>query len=83
MQVRAKVTSKGQITIPSEVRKLAGIRPGDSVVLESSDQGVLVRPEPKESVFEKYRGIGTPGIPSGRKAVIKYFRELRGHDDSD
>lgn len=32
-----------------------------------------------ESPFEKYRGIGTPGIPSGRKAVIKWLRDLRGH----
>jgi len=80
---RAKVTSKGQITIPRDVRKLLGVRPGDSVIFESGDEGVRVRPETKDSVWEKYRGIGTPGIPSGRKAVIKYFRELRGHDDGD
>jgi len=80
---RAKVTSKGQITIPRDVRKLLGVRPGDSVIFESGDDGVRVRPETKDSVWEKYRGIGTPGIPSGRKAVIKYFRELRGHDDGD
>ena len=80
---RAKVTSKGQITIPRDVRKLLGVRPGDTVVFESGDDGVRVRPESKESVWEKYRGIGNPGIPSGRKAIIKYFRELRGHDDCD
>jgi AbrB family looped-hinge helix DNA binding protein len=75
---RAKVTSKGQITIPRDVRKLLGIRPGDSVLFESSDKGIQVRAEPKESPFAKYQGIGTPGIPPGRKAVVDYVRRLRG-----
>ena len=80
--MRAKVTSKGQITIPRYMRKLLRIGPGDSVVFESDDKGVHVRPASRSSVFEKYRGTGTPGIPAGRAAVIKYFRELRGHDDN-
>jgi hypothetical protein len=32
-----------------------------------------------ESPFEKYRGIGNPGIPRGRKAIIRWIREMRGH----
>jgi hypothetical protein len=31
-----------------------------------------------ESRFEKYRGIGNPGIPSGKKGVVGWVRELRG-----
>jgi hypothetical protein len=31
-----------------------------------------------ESLFEKYRGIGNPGIPSGRKAINRYIRRPRG-----
>jgi antitoxin PrlF len=31
MSVQAKVTSKGQITLPKEVRDRYGIKPGDSV----------------------------------------------------
>ena len=82
MQARAKVTTKGQVTIPRDVRKLLGIRAGDSIIFESGDDGVRVRPESRAKVFEKYRGIGTPGIPAGRAAVIRYFRELRGHGES-
>lgn len=78
MQVRAKVTSKGQITIPRDIRKFLGIHPGDSVVFENLNSGVSLRPESREQVFEKYRGIGTPEVPAGRKAVNKYFKELRG-----
>jgi hypothetical protein len=37
----------------------------------------------KKSPFEKYQGIGTPGIGSGRKAIQKWLRELRGHEDDE
>jgi hypothetical protein len=39
------------------------------------DQGTAVK---RESPFAKYQGIGNPGIPSGRAAVIKFIRDLRG-----
>jgi AbrB family looped-hinge helix DNA binding protein len=32
VEIPATVTSKGQITIPAEVRKALGLRPGDRVV---------------------------------------------------
>jgi len=31
-----------------------------------------------KSPFEKYRGIGSPGIAHGKKAVVGWVRELRG-----
>jgi hypothetical protein len=40
-----------------------------------------IRPVRKESVFAKYAGIGTPGIGSGRKAINRWLREMRGHID--
>jgi len=30
------------------------------------------------SALEKYRGIGTPGVGSGRKAINRWLREMRG-----
>ena len=36
---KAKVTSKGQITLPSDVRKALGIKPGDKVVFLSGGDG--------------------------------------------
>jgi antitoxin PrlF len=75
---KARVTSKGQITIPREVRQLLGVRPGDAVLFESSGKGVQVRSLRQESPFAKYRGIGNPGLPTGRKAIVEHVRELRG-----
>jgi AbrB family looped-hinge helix DNA binding protein len=78
MQKEAKITSKGQITIPREVRRLLGVRAGDKLRFESDENGVRVRPVRSESPFAKYRGIGNPGIGSGRKDINKWLRELRG-----
>jgi AbrB family looped-hinge helix DNA binding protein len=78
MQREAKITSKGQITVPREVRHALGVKPGDKIVFERNGDEVVVRPARKESVFEKYRGIGNPGLPSGRKAILKMIAEMRG-----
>ncbi len=84
MEIEAKITSKGQITVPLEVRKELGVKPGDKIRFEkNSDQEITVRPVRKDSPFEKYRGIGNPGIGSGREAVIRYVREMRGFDPDD
>lgn len=78
MQRQARITSKGQITVPHEIRRALGVRPGDRLLFESASGKVQVRPVRTQSPFEKYRGIGNPGIPSGRKAIIRWLRELRG-----
>jgi hypothetical protein len=36
------------------------------------------QPPQTESPFEKYRGVGNPGIATGRKAINRYVRYLRG-----
>ncbi|HSZ61161.1 MAG TPA: AbrB/MazE/SpoVT family DNA-binding domain-containing protein [Terriglobales bacterium] len=81
MQKQAKITSKGQITVPIEVRRMLGVREGDRLLFESDGDRVHIRPVRTQSVFEKYRGIGNPGIPSGKKAINRWLREMRGHND--
>ncbi len=78
MRKQARITSKGQITVPREIRRVLDVRPGDSLVFETDRRGVRVHPARAEGRFGKYRGIGNPGIPSGRKAIIRWIRELRG-----
>jgi AbrB family looped-hinge helix DNA binding protein len=77
MQSNAKITSKGQITVPLKVRQAVGVKEGDSLVFEQNGGEMVVRPKRKESRFAKYQGIGTPGIGKGREAVIRYVRSLR------
>jgi hypothetical protein len=36
------------------------------------------RDKKSDSPFAKYVGIGNPGIPRGKKAIIRWIREMRG-----
>ena len=78
MKKQARITSKGQITVPQEIRRALGVRPGDKLLFENDGDGIRVRPIRTKSPFEKYRGIGTPGVARGRKAVLQSVRQLRG-----
>ena len=77
MKKQARITSKGQITVPHEIRRALGVRPGDKLLFEKDGSGVRGRPVRTKSPFEKYRGIGSVGIPRGRKAIVRWVRELR------
>lgn len=84
VSVTAKVTSKGQITIPVEIRRQLGVKPGDKVRFEQNNGGFRVVRDIHENVFEKWRGIGSfPGMGKGLDGVNAYFRKVRGHDDLD
>ena len=78
MRREAKITSKGRITVPLEIRRLLGVRPGDRLLFESNETGVRVEALRTESPFAKYQGIGNPGIGSGRRAINGWLRNLRG-----
>jgi len=78
LQKQAKITSKGQITVPQEIRRLMGVGCGDRLVFESDGEGVRVRPLKPKSPFARYRGIGNPGIGSGRRAINRWLRAMRG-----
>lgn len=78
MKSYATMTSKGQITVPVAVRRKMGLRPGDRVEFDQRDDGALMRIDVPVNPFEKYRGIGNPGMPTGRKGLLKWHREMRG-----
>lgn len=79
MAITAKLTSKGQITVPHQVRRALGLHAGDRLLFEERGGGEMtVVPMRTESPFARYRGIGNRGITSGRRAVVKRLRELRG-----
>ena len=78
MRKQAKLTSKGQVTVPREIRRRLGVRAGDRIEFVEDEKGVRVAAVRTVSPFAKYRGIGTPGIAKGRKGIQKWMREIRG-----
>jgi AbrB family looped-hinge helix DNA binding protein len=81
----AKITSKGQITIPSEVRRELDAKPGDKLSFQRTEHGISVTRHLEESRFEKRRGIGN-GLPDefqSPEGILRYMREMRGWDEID
>jgi AbrB family looped-hinge helix DNA binding protein len=74
----AKITAKGQITVPNEVRRALGVSAGDRLRFEERDGEMYVVPIRSESPFARYRGIGNPQIGSGKEATLEWLRTQRG-----
>jgi antitoxin PrlF len=54
MPLSAKVTSKGQTTIPKEVREALGLEPGDLILWEVAEgRAVVRRVEPMDLAYLK------------------------------
>ena len=53
---RAKITSKGQVTIPKQVRDRLGLRPGEEIEFVEEDAGFRIQKRLLASPFQKYRG---------------------------
>ena len=75
--ITAKVTSKGQITVPKSVRDYLGLGPGDE--LEFIEDGGLyrVRRRSTGNAFARYRGF--LGHLRGRNSD-DIVRDMRGHE---
>lgn len=54
IQIRSKVTRKGQVTVPAEIRRALGLNEGDPVLFTMEDG--QVRLERTGSVVERTRG---------------------------
>jgi AbrB family looped-hinge helix DNA binding protein len=80
-ELRARVTSKGQLTIPKEVRRALGVREGDNLLFEIGDGGgeIRVRVDRKPVSFADYAGLWREGKGMSTGEVDAYVRELRGH----
>jgi antitoxin PrlF len=59
IEAKAKITSKGQVTIPKEIRRRLGVEPGDDVLFVEDGTGVHLRRIIPDSVFKKWRGYLT------------------------
>jgi len=71
----AKISKKGQVVIPKNIRKSLGVEPGDRVVFILTQHGVVLQKEP-ESPFDKY--FGFLKTPANSEELV---RKMRGERD--
>lgn len=76
---QAKVTSKGQVTIPAEVRDALRLHEGDTVTFEVDDQDqARLRAVRAESPFVRYAGALREDRGLDAKRIVEELRETRG-----
>jgi len=75
----AKITSKGQITIPKKVRDALGLSQGEEIEFIRKGAGYSIRRVPKSSVFEKWAGY----LGGNRRRTDEVIKELRDGDNGD
>jgi AbrB family looped-hinge helix DNA binding protein len=80
MTAKARITSKGQVTIPKTVRERLGLRTGDAVEFIEDTAGIRIRRHIPEGVFDQYRGY-LKHLKG--KDVDELIREMRGDDLRD
>ena len=81
----AKVTSKGQVTIPSTIREILKIEPGATVIFKVTDRGVILTPceiiEKQVYSAREWREIERLAAEKGKayktsRAVKKHIQSL-------
>jgi antitoxin PrlF len=85
MEVKTKnsstISSKGQITVPQEIRKRLGLEAGDRVEFVIEDDRTVIRPARSGvNSFEKYIGILGP-FPGGEEGIKAWIDDMRNDKD--
>jgi antitoxin PrlF len=81
MKAVAKITSKGQITIPLRIRKALGVGTGDYLEFNTRGLNVEIKPQPRGNPFRQFRGAERSGTGKSLTALQAESRALRGWDD--
>ncbi|CAN5879081.1 hypothetical protein BH24DEI2_BH24DEI2_02270 [soil metagenome] len=79
MKYKATLSSKGQITLPLEIRKRLGLKKGDMVEFVNDGERTLVMPSrTEENPFERWAGAFP--VFESKQEVIDWVREMRDEE---
>lgn len=82
----AKVTSKGQITIPVDIRKRLGIREGDKVLFIEENGRIIIMNASMQALFEAQRAMTGAAAEAGISSeddVVALVKKLRSEGDNE
>lgn len=81
MPPSSRLSSKGQVTIPQEIRTRLGLRSGDRVEFVVEGDKTILRPAPTQAnSFRRYIGVA-PQFKS-LEEINAWVREMREDDRS-
>ncbi len=79
MTASSTLSSKGQITVPLEIRRRLGLKEGDRVEFVVEGERTIIRPaQPPQNPFEKYAGV-LPAFHS-RREINAWVSGLRDEE---
>jgi AbrB family looped-hinge helix DNA binding protein len=77
----SRVSSKGQVTIPIEIRKKLGIKEGDKIVFMEKDNNIILI-NSNQLVYEEFQkemaGEAEKAGIKSEQDVVEMVREVRG-----
>jgi len=82
MAARTRMNGQGRIVIPAECRKMAGLKPGDDLLIEAVGDGEL-RLRTREQAIRKAQAIVAPYLPKGRDLVQEFIDDRRAEAARD
>lgn len=77
---KAKITSKGQLTLPADVRRALSLHPGDTVDFDIGPEGVTIAPDRAAERFAAFAGKYRAGRGRSIAEIDGWLRGLRGSD---
>jgi antitoxin PrlF len=81
MKNSSTISSKGQITVPQEIRKRLGLEPGDRVEFVVEEDRTVIRPARSEvNPFERFIGVLGP-FPGGEEGIKTWIDDMRSDKD--
>jgi AbrB family looped-hinge helix DNA binding protein len=74
---QSKISSKGQITLPVEIRDRLGVKEGESVkfVADKDGRTVVLPVRDEEDVFAQF--VGVAPLPSEYEDSVAWVRDMR------
>ncbi|MFP4687298.1 MAG: AbrB/MazE/SpoVT family DNA-binding domain-containing protein [bacterium] len=76
-----KVSSKGQITIPREIREKLNLSPGEEIVFEQTGEGFVLKRKTEELFPRDEPGADSP-LASNTAAALSMSRGSLGTNES-
>jgi antitoxin PrlF len=81
MKYTGSISSKGQVTVPREIRKRLGVAAGDRIEFVIDGDRTVIRPSrDNPDPFGKQMGILGP-FPGGEEGIKAWIADMRDDDE--